>query len=89
MPIGLSVPIFLGSLISYLTLEKNQEKGTAFASGLITGEAIMGILIAIPIFLTGISNWWQPILQFNSNVIGLLLFIITLVLLYLSSNRKQ
>ncbi len=88
LPIGLSVPIFLGSLISYLTLEKNHEKGTAFSSGLITGEAIMGILIAIPIFLTGVSNWWRPILQFNSNFIGLLLFIIALILLYLNSNRK-
>ena len=89
LPIGLSVPIFLGSLISHITMKKNHERGTIFASGLITGEAIMGILIAIPIFLTGISNWWKPILQFQSNLIGILLFIIILALLYLTSNQEN
>ena len=75
--------------MSHLTLGRNHEKGTVFASGLITGEAIMGILIAIPIFLTGVSNWWKPILQINSNFIGIILFIIVLILLYLNSNHKK
>ena len=89
LPIGLSVPIFLGSLVSHFTLKRNHEQGTIFASGLITGEAIMGILIAIPIFLTGVSNWWKPIFQFNSNLIGAILFLIILILLYFSTTRKN
>ena len=89
LPIGLSVPIFLGSLISHFTMNKDHERGTIFASGLITGEAIMGILIALPIFLTGITNWWKPILGFNSNIIGLLFFIFALILLYLNSSNKN
>jgi len=82
LPIGLSLPIFLGSLISYLT--KNNEEGTIFASGLITGEAIMGILIAIPIFITGISSWWSPMFNNQYNYIGILLFSIILIMLYQS-----
>ena len=82
LPIGLSLPIFLGSIISHLTKNKNNEKGILFASGLITGEAIMGIIIAIPIFITGIANWWKPIINFNSNLLGTSLFIILLLMLY-------
>ena len=82
LPIGLSVPIFLGSIISYLTRKNNNEKGILFASGLITGEAIMGIIIALPIFLSGVANWWQPIIGFNSNILGTVLFILLLLLLY-------
>ena len=89
LPIGLSLPIFLGSLISYMT--KNNEKGTIFSSGLITGEAIMGILIAIPVFITGISNWWTPLSTLKYNYIGFILFFIILVMLYqthLKDNKK-
>ena len=85
LPIGLSVPIFLGSFISYLT--KTNERGVLFASGLITGEAIMGIIIALPIFLTGIAHWWQPIMQFQSNLVGIGLFIIIMILLYRSCSK--
>ena len=80
LPIGLSLPIFLGSLISYIA--KNNEKGTIFSSGLITGEAIMGILIAIPIFITGISDWWSPLLNIKYNYLGFILFFIILIMLY-------
>ena len=51
LPISLMVPIFLGGLISQ-RLQKRSEgarhKGLLIASGLIAGEAIAGILIAIP-----------------------------------------
>ena len=86
LPIGLSVPIFLGSLIAHLTRKQNNEKGILFASGLITGEAIMGIIIALPIFLSGISNWWQPIIGFSSDILGITLFIIFICLTENSHN---
>ena len=31
------------------------------ASGLITGEALMGILVAVPIFITGNKDWWPTV----------------------------
>jgi len=63
---GLSTPIFLGGFVAYLgtmTLQSlqvndrvvsiNQNNALLFAAGLITGEAIVGIIIAIPIVISG------------------------------------
>lgn len=66
LPIELSVPIFAGGLVAHLVeryhrvapddepgRERAHRKGMLFAAGLITGEALMGILIAVPIVLAG------------------------------------
>ena len=65
LPIELSVPIFAGGLVAYLVerrlkpgggegeRERVHQKGTLFAAGLITGEALMGIFMAIPIVALG------------------------------------
>lgn len=63
LPIELMMPIFLGGLLNaYIkrrhgaqeaASEAADRKGTLFAAGLITGEALMGIFIAIPIVLAG------------------------------------
>lgn len=66
LPLELSVPIFLGGLLSHFALkllgadgaseeetEKRNRNGMLFAAGMITGEALMGILIAIPIVTSG------------------------------------
>ena len=64
LPIELSVPIFFGGLVSWLVERKFgvgkdeqardriHQRGMLFAAGLITGEALMGIGIAVPIVLT-------------------------------------
>jgi putative OPT family oligopeptide transporter len=61
LPLETMVPIFLGGLLNYLVTktfgkglteeeaEKRNRKGMLFAAGLITGEALMGIMMAIPI----------------------------------------
>jgi putative OPT family oligopeptide transporter len=61
LPLDLMMPIFLGSLLTYFVerktgvhkdpdaAERIHRKGVLFSAGLITGEALMGILIAIPI----------------------------------------
>jgi putative OPT family oligopeptide transporter len=65
LPLELSVPIFVGGLIAHLVErrlgvagasddgERAKRNGMLFAAGLITGEALMGILIAIPIVSSG------------------------------------
>lgn len=64
LPLELSVPIFFGGLISHFASKYNERRspdkkegnmrvGMLFAAGLITGEALVGILMAIPIVLTG------------------------------------
>ena len=64
LPLELMVPIFLGGLLNHVVTsrfgaglseeekEKRNRTGMLFAAGLITGEALMGILIAIPIVAT-------------------------------------
>jgi putative OPT family oligopeptide transporter len=58
LPFELSVPIFLGGLIAWLVSQRKADAnrtgpGVLFAAGLITGEALVGILVAIPIVATG------------------------------------
>lgn len=70
LPVGLSVPIFIGGMIAWLAAKTvrrraaaqngNEEeavaaaerKGLLFSSGLITGEALIGIILAIPFAIT-------------------------------------
>ena len=67
LPIQLTVPIFIGGMIAHLgnkngATESTKRKGLLLSSGLITGEAIMGILVAVPIFLNIkqrlVANLW-------------------------------
>jgi len=65
LPLELAVPIFAGGLIAHLVerrlgvhgespeAERAKRNGMLFAAGLITGEALMGIFIAIPIVTSG------------------------------------
>ena len=65
LPIELMVPIFLGGLIAHLVerfhkvraddeegRDRVHKPGVLFAAGLITGEALMGIAIAVPIVVS-------------------------------------
>ncbi len=65
LPLELMVPIFLGGLIAHFVerfhglrdgdeaaRDRIHRPGTLYAAGLITGEALMGIAIAIPIVVT-------------------------------------
>jgi putative OPT family oligopeptide transporter len=58
LPFELAVPIFFGGLIAWAVSRHKPDanrtgNGVLFAAGLITGEALVGILVAIPIVLTG------------------------------------
>jgi uncharacterized oligopeptide transporter (OPT) family protein len=58
LPFELATPIFLGGLIAWLTSRRKPGSdhsitGVLVAAGLITGEALIGIFIAIPIVISG------------------------------------
>jgi putative OPT family oligopeptide transporter len=55
LPLELAVPIFIGGLIQWLVSRRTVvgKSGMLLAAGLITGEALIGILLAIPIVITG------------------------------------
>ena len=64
LPLELSTPIFLGGLLAHFAdrarglkpgaseAERVTDRGVLFGAGMITGEALMGILIAVPIVAT-------------------------------------
>jgi len=65
LPLELEVPIFVGGIIAWLVtrsvknsgggkeeINRANQRGLLFASGLITGEALVGILLAIPFAAT-------------------------------------
>jgi putative OPT family oligopeptide transporter len=68
LPLELSTPIFAGGLIAALATrwhrrrnpggdpELLKQTGLLFSAGLIAGEALIGVLIAIPIVATGDAN---------------------------------
>jgi len=103
LPLELMVPIFLGGLLAYLVERRHgvvgtkdeslrdriHRPGTLFAAGLITGEALMGIFIAIPIVTSGradvlaLPEQWQ-----FGKWIGLLVLALVAWLLYRSGSKR-
>jgi len=78
LPLKLSATIFLGGVIAALarraasTGDEASRSGLLFAAGLITGEALMGILLAVPIalgaFWPGLSP--DPFMMFEAPPLG-------------------
>lgn len=93
LPIELSVPIFIGGMISHMgnkrgATEVTRRNGLLLSSGLITGEALMGIMVAVPIFVTLNKDWWPT---FGIHTwLGTLFFIGVMYWLYRTLvNKKQ
>jgi putative OPT family oligopeptide transporter len=90
LPLELSTAIMVGGLIAHFAAkvharrgadgEKSMRHGMLFAAGLITGEALVGILMAIPIVQSGDPNVFalSESLQFGGGlgllVIGAIVF---------------
>jgi len=102
LPIELSVPIFAGGLIAHLVerhykpgdaegeKEAIHQKGTLFAAGLITGEALMGIFIAIPIVVVGSGEVLAlPEAYHFGGWLGLIALVGLAVLLYRLAVREE
>jgi len=101
LPLELMVPIFLGGLLTHFVERKHQPKdeeerdrihrpGTLFSAGLITGEALTGIIIAIPIVVSGRADVLAlpASLQFG-DVAGLICLAVVAGLLYRSAASKS
>ncbi|KAF1713029.1 OPT family oligopeptide transporter [Pseudoxanthomonas sacheonensis] len=103
LPLELMVPIFLGGLLSHFVQRKhkvdddNEEEkdrihrpGTLFSAGLITGEALMGIAIAVPIVVSGSADVLALPEAWRFNQwIGLVVLAVVGWLLYRSGAKKQ
>jgi putative OPT family oligopeptide transporter len=101
LPLELMVPIFLGGVLAHL-VERRQKvsahdeaardrvhrPGTLFSAGLITGEALMGIAIAVPIVLSSRGDVLAlPSAWHFSQWVGLVVLGIVGLLLYRSSSK--
>ena len=110
LPLELSVPILFGGLIHWVVssvrkkytnksaeIEGSSRNGLLFASGLITGEALMGILLAIPIVLLKKQDISLPFIVYKTGAImpfgGLLgtalLTVVALWLLFTALERQK
>ena len=85
LPIELSAPIAIGGVVA--SKVKNKDKGILVSSGIITGEALMGIFIAIPIFLAGNKDWWPNLTNSSSQFLGILVFLFFILWLYKNSKK--
>ncbi len=101
LPLELMVPIFLGGLLAHFVERKHgvnphdeaerdrvHRPGTLFSAGLITGEALTGILIAIPIVVSQRADVLAlpASLQFGQSI-GLVVLALVGWLLYRSGAR--
>ncbi len=91
LPISLTTPIFIGGMLAHLgdkmgATDSTRKKGLLLAAGMITGEAIMGILVALPIFLTADKDWWPTFSGLGA--LGPLL-VIAIIIWFLSTLRTD
>ncbi|MGB4339753.1 MAG: oligopeptide transporter, OPT family [Candidatus Hydrothermia bacterium] len=87
LPLGLTVPIFIGGVMKLIVakvagdkFKEADHRGILTASGLISGEALMGVIVAI-LLIAGIRI--DPILE--SDLVSVVAFLIPCVLLVLTS----
>jgi putative OPT family oligopeptide transporter len=105
LPMDVTMPIFLGGTIAWLAeralrrrapgasdeeIERMARKGVLFAAGLISGEALMGIVIAVPIVLAANADVLAlaPALQFGQ-WLGVLVLLALAYGLYRNATAAQ
>jgi putative OPT family oligopeptide transporter len=97
LPFELSVPIFLGGVISAMVKrmirkraenddpdkqKEMEQRGMLISSGLITGEALVGILMAIPIVISGRADVFAFWGVHDFELPGILLMLLLLYAIY-------
>lgn len=89
LPLYLITTIMLGGIISWLTGGTTQ-RGTLLAAGLITGEALLGIGLAVPIAISADPEFLPLISGFNSLWLALgVLGILTVIIWWLSRDGNH
>lgn len=95
LPVHTSAPIMIGGLVRYFVerFAKSKEvrkarvdRGTLFASGLIAGESLIGVLIAV---LIAVGVKVPAVAMLASNLIPFLLFLALAGLLWFVSSKRN
>ena len=91
LPVELTLPIFIGGMLNHFASktasEDGKNNGLLMASGLITGEALMAIFIAVPLFFD--KNYWPSLSLPNpmNDLVGLAIIIMILYRLFLVAKK--
>ncbi len=85
LPVELSTPLFVGGLLSHFL---RHDDGTLYASGLVAGDALMGIVIAILVVL-GVNLELRADISVLSSMIGALSYISLMVIFALIARRRR
>ena len=91
LPIELTLPIFIGGMLNHIASktasEEGKNNGLLIASGLITGEALMAIFIAIPLFFD--KNYWPSLTLLSpfDDLVGIGIISIILYRLFLIARK--
>lgn len=94
LPFELDVVIMLGGLVALFadrrkrSTDTGEKTGILAASGFITGEAIMGILLAVPVALSGKAGALHVIQEPAGALPGTVLFTMIALWLYSRGNAK-
>lgn len=104
LPISLSLPIMIGALVSVLVArgagseprrKEQQEQGVLFASGLVAGDAMVGIVVAllislIPAYKIIYDQWVEAgWLGAAAREFSLAVFFVLAIILFLTARRKE
>ena len=91
LPIELTFPIFIGGMLNHyagkIASQKGKDNGLLLAAGLITGEALMAILIAVPLFFD--KNYWPNygLPEPFADIVGIAILICILIGLYRTASK--
>ncbi len=108
LPLATMAPVFVGGVIRYFVEERitgddelkktRKEKGILFGSGLIAGEGVMGVLIAIYAFLVikldftewhgFFGQWWKEH-KTGGNLVAVLVLIVIIVLVLRAARQSD
>ena len=91
LPIELTFPIFIGGMLNHyagkIASQKGKDNGLLLAAGLITGEALMAILIAVPLFFD--KNYWPNygLPEPFADIVGIAILAFILIGLYRTASK--
>jgi putative OPT family oligopeptide transporter len=103
LPMGISLPILIGGALSHFAAKARGTgaseglagRGMLYAAGIIAGESLTGVILAIPIVLTSnpdamaLPKAWRLSGQSSGLMIGVLLYMLLGWLLYRTASKRE
>jgi putative OPT family oligopeptide transporter len=101
LPLGVSVPIFIGGMLSHFAKQRQgldgeeglASRGMLYAAGMIAGESLTGVILAIPIVVSGnadvmaLPKSWRLADSTSGLLLGVALYALLGWLLYRTASR--